>query len=930
MAPTLSFWDCGEFIACANTLGIPHPPGTPFFVVIGRLFIMLGLFKNIAMRTNFISVSSSALTIWVCYLTIVRASQRLPFVSTGTPGLGQIGIRIGALSASLILAFSNTYWFNSVETEVYAAAMLLMMLIIYLAIRWAEDREKGGSDKKLIFLTYLLFLSVSVHLTVFLVVPALFIFFILVDKDKLKDPLFWITWAILFSLAVPFYFMIGMVIPWVDDKAYWIWVHLMIFGALFTGTIVYALRTSNRRNNRLSWTFASIILFVAGLLYALLLRKAIPWMGGEYYWIWMDMMFLGGVFAAGKAYSMSASGGRASHNYSLAFALFLAAIVGYSTHLYIPIRASQHPAINENDPSTISSFESYIERKQYGQESMISRMLYRRGALSHQFGRYQNMGLGGYLWGQYTSISWTGHTDDRKGDFFGTTIDTIIFLLGAFGTLVGLYYALKKYKAHPMLLILMVFIISSVLLCLYLNFSDGTKPDPSNPGNLIPLEVRERDYFYTPAFVIFATMVGMGMAALLYFLGDGLRYTKDNRNNLFKYIGFGVVGVLILLMPLNPAFANYDTHDRSRDYAPADYAWNILQSCKPGAIIFTNGDNDTFPLWYLQEVEHVRQDVRIVNLSLLNTDWYIMQLKHQMGVKMYLDDDQIIWQPVDRRGSIIFYRPVKQFMDPIRKQLRYLTAYQDMKTGQVIRVQDQMIEQIAIANINSVPIYFSSSVPTSNRWTLDNRLIRQGIVMQVDPDTSKPRLDLALSDSLITKVYRYRGLDDIHSWKDENNVGLTTTFPERFSEIADAYKAKGDTATAVNLLWMGIKRIPYYHQDYMDLEDTYHQKGDSAMADSVKTLGTKNLIEACKAWPGIVLYHQFLGVFYYHNNMLPEAQQAYKEAYQLQPDNGIAFRLYRDLTARMGQMPLAQSLMIEWTRRHPEDLEIQNQLNRMR
>jgi tetratricopeptide (TPR) repeat protein len=868
MAPTLSFWDCGEFIASANILGIPHPPGTPFFVVLGRFFIMLGLFKNIAMRTNIISVISSSFTIWIVYLTVVRASQRLPFNSTGTPGLGQIGVRIGALSASLLLAFSNTYWFNAVETEVYGLAMLLMMLLIYLAVRWAEDREKGGSDKKLVFLTYLLFLSVSIHLTVFLVVPALFIFFILVDKEKLKDPLFWITWAILFSLAVPFYFMVGMVIPWVDDKSYWIWIVLMILGTAFTGYMAYRLKSTGGR--------------------------------------------------IGPA------------NYSLAFALFLAAVVGYSTHLYIPIRAAQHPAINENDPSTFSSFESYIERKQYGQESMITRMLYRRGALSHQFGRYQNMGLGGYLWGQYTSITSTGHTDNRKGDFFGTTLDTIIFILGAFGTLVGLYYALRKYKAHPMLLFFMVFIISSVLLCLYLNFSDGTRPDPNSPGNLIPLEVRERDYFYTPAFVIFAVMIGMGMAALLYYLGDGLQYTKDKRNNLFKYVGFSVVGLLIFLMPLNPAFANYYIHDRSRDYAPADYAWNILQSCKPNAIIFTNGDNDTFPLWYLQEVEHVRQDVRIVNLSLLNTDWYILQLKHQMGIKMFLDDDQIIWHEVDRRGSIIYYRPDKQFMDPVRKQLRYLTAYQDAKTGQVIRVQDQMIEQIAIANINDVPIYFSSSVPTSNRWTLDNRLIRQGIVMQVDPDTSKPRLDLPVSDSLITQVYRYRGLDDISSYKDENNVGLTTTFPERFSEVSAGYADRGDTTRSIELLWMGIRRIPYYHQDYMDLEDLYRQTGDTVMADSVKTLGINNLKEACDEWPGIILYHQFLGVFYYHNNMYSDAQEEYRIAYQLQPDNAIAFRLYRDMVARQRNMSLAQSLMIDWTRRHPEDLEIQNQLNRMR
>jgi tetratricopeptide (TPR) repeat protein len=610
--------------------------------------------------------------------------------------------------------------------------------------------------------------------------------------------------------------------------------------------------------------------------------------------------------------------------------LFLVGILGYSTHLYIPIRASLHPSINENDPSSFDSFESYIERKQYGQESMVSRMMYRRGSLAHQFGRYQNMGMGGYLLGQFTAITSTGHTDDGKGETLATTLNIFIMILGAFGTLVALYYVLKRHKMHPMILILMIFLLGSVLLCLYLNFSDGTKPDPNSPGELIPLEVRERDYFYTPAFVVFATMIGVGMAALMYFLGDGLRYAKDNRDNLFRYLAFGAVGTVLLLMPLNPAFANYRGHDRSKDFAPADYAYNILQSCKPNSIIFTNGDNDTFPLWYLQEVERVRNDVRVVNLSLLNTDWYILQLKHQMGIKMNLDDDQITWIPAARRGSIIYYRPARKFMDSVRKTMRYLTAEQDQRSGQVIRVQDQMIEQIAIANINDVPIYFSSSVPNSNRWTLDSRLIRQGIVLQVDPDTTKPRIDLPLADSLVTKVYRYTGLDDINSFKDENNVGLTTTFPERFSELSDAYKAKGDTSRAIEVLRMGIEKIPFYHQNYMDLEDIYNQKGDSANANAVKALGIKNLKAVCDTWSGIILYHQFLGVFYYHNNMLPEALERYKIAYKLQPDNSIAFRLYRDLTARMGNMPQAQALMIDWTRRHPEDMEIQNQLNRMR
>jgi MFS family permease len=853
MAPTLSFWDCGEFIACANVLGVPHPPGTPFFVIIGRFFIELGLFTNIAMRTNFISVLASAATTLLAYLLIIRVSQRLPFVIAGPTWLGQIGIRIGALTGALLMAFSSTFWFNAVETEVYGLAMFLMVLIIYLAVNWADDKEAGGSDRYLILITYLLFLSIGIHLTVFLVVPALFLYFVIIDKNKLKDLAFWITWAILFSVAVPAYFWLGMMIPLIEDNSYWIWVFLMFAGLIYTAVMAF----TDARFARL--------------------RNA---------------------------------------NYSLAFMLFAAAIIGYSTHLYIPIRASQDPAINENDPSSILRFESYLERKQYGQESMISRMFYRRGQLANQFGRHENMGFGGYFWDQYSSTRLNQFSSEDVWDA-GGLLNYLIFGMGIFGLAVGAYYALRRFKLHPILLIFAIFFISSVMMVLYLNFSDGTRGDPNNPGELIQLEVRERDYFFTPAFVTFAIIIGVGAAGLLCLLGSGLRYGRSGRGEKLRYLAFGAASLAILLIPVNPAIANYKSHDRSKDFAPADYAYNILQSCRPNGIIFTNGDNDTFPLWYLQEVEKVRKDVRVVNLSLLNTDWYILQLKYQMGIKVDLEDDQIRWVPAGRRGQIIFYKPEKKYYDKVRKQWRFLAAEQDMRTGQVVRVQDQMIEQIVISNLDSAPIYFSGSVPVSNRWTLNDRMIRQGIVLQVDPDTTKPRLDIPISDSLITLVYRYRGLGDLSAFKDENNVGLTTTFPERFSELASAYTGAGDTARALDVLAISTEKLPFYHQTYMDMQEIYRVKGDSAMADSVMRAGIKNLERACLEWPLVILYHQFLGVLYFQNNMLE------------QRNNPIAFRLYRDLSYHMRKTEQAYQIMLDWSRRHPEDLEVRNMLNRM-
>ena len=870
MAPTLSFWDCGEFISAANILGNPHPPGTPFFVVIGRLFIIFGFFENIAERTNIISVLSSSVTALVAYMLVVRVCRRLPFAGTSSPLLGRIGIKIGAFSSSLIMAFSSTFWFNAVETEVYGLSMLVMMLTIYLAVKWADEKETGGSDRLMIFITYLLFLSIGIHLTGFLVVPAFVLFFALVDREKMRDPLYWITWAILFSIAVPFYFFVGMIIPVVQDNSYVIWVFLMLAGLLFTGYMAYR-------------------------------RK-----------------------------SMSSPGGRL--NYGLAFALFFVAILGYSNHVYIPIRAVQKPIINENDPSTLSRFVDFLERKQYGQESMITRMFYRRGQLSNQFGRHENMGFGGYFWDQYAS------------DIAGGLLRYLLFGLGIWGIVWGAYFVLKRQQFHPTLLLFAIFILGSVMLVLYINFSDGTRPDPTNPNSAIQLEVRERDYFFTPGFIMFAVIIGTGMSSLLYLLGGGMKFGDTGQTKIVRYSAFGVLGLIFMLIPLNTISANYKGHDRSKDYVPVDYAYNILQSCEPNSILFTNGDNDTFPLWYIQEVEQVRKDVRVVNLSLLNTDWYILQLKYQMDINVELEDDQISWIPVDRRGSIIYYRPEKKFFDKRRKSMRFLTPEPDPLTGRFMRVQDQMIEQILISN-RDVPIYFSGSVPVSNRWTVNEGLIRQGIVLRFDPDTSKARYDIAVADSLLKNVYRYRGLKDLEAFKDDNNVGLTTTFPERFCELAGMQKAAGDTTASLKTLWEAVEIVPYYHQIYLDLHQTYSVMGDQQMVDSVKAVGMSKLEEAAQKWPNIILYQQFMGVLSYSYGMLDTAHLYYTKAFELQPNNALAFRLLRDLTIQLYQQTQAEamttgseeakekalllkeeknSIMDDWSRRHPEDIDARN------
>lgn len=822
MAPTVSFWDCGEFIACSYILGVPHPPGTPLFILIGKFFMLLGIMPTPAQNTNFVSVLAGAATVVLAYLLIIRIAA---IVVKPQTLLGRLGICIGGLSGSLVMAFSSTFWFNTVETEVYSLATFLTLMIPFIAIKWAEKKASGGNDLALVAISYLLFLSIGIHLTVFLITPALIIYFVLVDTSKLKDWRFWVCWGILFSIAMPLHFFVFVLFPELNSYP------------------------------TLTW-LAMVLVYAAICLIAFLKTS-----------------------------------GKTQAAWGLCLALLVAALAGFSTHLYIPIRAAQNPAINENNPSTLNRFEDYMARKQYGQESMVTRMFKRRGSFAHQFGAYPHMGFWGYFRDQYNNADWG-------------ILRYLPFIVG----LLGIYWSIKRNFKNG-ILITLIFLIASLGLILYLNFSDGTRGDH--------LEVRDRDYFWTQGFMIYAILIGIGLAVILGKITDWLKGRIGNA----AYAVYAATAVIVILLPIDTASYHWRTHDRTGDYMPPDYAYNILNSCEKDGILFTNGDNDTFPLWYLQEVEGVRKDVRVVNLSLLNTDWYIYQLKHFMNVPVDLEDEQILWKPFDRRGQVIIYRPTKPYYDPIRGINRYLAPFQDSKSGNVIRVQDQMIERIVWANKWKYPVYFSTSVPTSNRWILSDYTLRKGMVLQILPEKPNPAIDAEATTSFLYDMYRYRGVSDLGIYKDENNVGLTTTYPERFVDLAKHYLDTGDTAKAKQIYWDCVEKFPYYYQTFVDLHMLY---SDSAYADSARiayTIGVENLERAVKVWPEITLYRQFLGVVHFANRNYEKAIEAYEAALRLDPSSSLTFRFLLQLYTATNKKDKGRQLLTWWMGHHPEDME---------
>ncbi len=685
MAPTASFWDCGEFIACSYILGVPHPPGTPLFILLGRVFTLIPLFGQIAARVNLISVLTSALSVWLCCLLIVKLVNY--WQKEGQSLWMKVGKYVGAVAGSLFLAFSDTFWSNAVEAEVYGASMFLMLLILYLGLLWMDRRGTAKGDRLLTLIAYLGLLSTGIHMTVFVIMPAIFLLVVLVDRQKLLDWRFWIT----------------------------------------------------------------------GLVLALVMHSVTPFL--VFMGAWLFLSFLLMQFSSKRKV------------WALSFLIIALGMIGYSTQLYIPIRSSLNPAIDENDPSDWQSFKAFLERKQYGAQSMIARMFYRRGSLGNQFGAKERMGFWGFFREQFM---------DKK-----------LWFIPVFLGLLGIWEQIRRRKREGTVLLFLV-LACTVGLVLYMNFADGTKPDPLT-GEIIHIEVRDRDYFFTPGFMFFALAMGLGISALLANLGSWLQTKKQVLARPF----IGVLSLIILGLAVLPINRGLHSHNnRSGNYLPYDYAWNLLNSCDKDAILFTNGDNDTFPLWFLQSVEKIRQDVRVVNLSLINTNWYIKQMKHQWGVPISFTDREI-----DR--------------------LRF-TRTED---GKVSRIQDQMIDNILEVNNWEYPVYFAVTVSSENKIykgnPIDEHLRMEGMAYRVVKETGDLMVEPEIMRDKLFNVFRFRGVKDPKVHKDENDKRLLANYTSCFLALADTLRRAKQYDEAIQVAAKVSELLPTDWRPYAYLMQLY-------------------------------------------------------------------------------------------------------------
>jgi hypothetical protein len=854
--PSVSFWDCGEFIAASYYMQVPHPPGTPFFLILGNVFAKIPFFENIGFKINLISVLSSALSVFFLYLVAVklinnfkgkRPDNMLDAVATYTAAA------IGAFS----LCFSDTFWFNGVEAEVYAFSTLLVALITYLILRWMERADKPDSEKYILGIAYLVGLSTGVHLmSVLTVVPVVMVIFFrkyMEDEENLKKT------AYIFMIHAGIILLISL-IWWstettasapsgeqYQDFDTKFKLMALVISALIA--IIYRKKIFTKNSFYMPIIIGGIALFATYPGIVKVLPSIMTAIGEENIVI---EIFLFVLILAMLAYAVHYSVKTKKPTLHMIFMSAIFILVGFTTFSLVIIRANQNPPMNENEPTTFPALEKYLNREQYGDFPTFKR---RFSSEPHQQGVYTNYNSDldffySYQMNHMMTRYWLWNYAGREGwvqddganiapfNFIGNIIGRVIsvnfegkvayslfgipFLLGLF----GIYHHFKRdWKMAAIFMIM--FILLGYLTAFYQN---QQQPQP-----------RERDYFYVGAFFVFSIWIAIGVRGLVDIA------QKKIKDSSFK--NTAVIGILIvtfILVPVRMLQANYFTHDRSRNWVPWDYSYNILQSAATGAILFTNGDNDTFPLWYLQDVEGVRRDVKVVNLSLVNTPWYIKQMKNNdpygVGlVKIRMNETQIDqlrpiqWEPIDVTISTPQPSAYNSLEDIYSKYA--ISDSSVMKIGtltwkmpntltfgniKAVRVQDIMVKEIVEANNWERPIYFAVTCSDDSKIGLQDYLKMEGMAFRLVPEKRTPgrefvneeilKLQLAGSTNANKNYqpgFRYTGLNDPSIFFDNNHTRMVQNYRNGFMRLAVHYRSTGDNAAVIKTLDDMNEKLPY-------------------------------------------------------------------------------------------------------------------------
>ena len=780
LEPTVSAWDCGEYISTSVKLEVGHPPGAPLFQMLGAFFTMFTSdLTEIAKMVNFMSALASAFTILFMFWTITNLAKKLA-LKTGDFNEGKyIAILGSSLVGSLAYTFSDSFWFSAVEGEVYAMSSFLMALLFWLGLKWESVLHEPRGNKWLIIISFVVGLSFGVHILSLLVIPAIVMLYFFKTYKNIN----------LKSTAV------ATVIS--------VFVLILVFKFIFPFT--------------LKFFSASELFFINSV--------GLPYNSGSI----IAAIILIVLFYFGLNYTRKNN--KVTANTLILSLLFI--MIGFSSWMMLPIRANANTTINENNPSSARELLAYYEREQYGDANVFYDTYYSNkynddldannptrddkpkyekkdgkyvivnvyeGILRNYSDKHKGFiprmvnpasekmykaiaGIPanskrrptfaenikfmasfqfGYMYGRYFMWNFVGRQNDTQGrlDIFnGNWLSGIDFIdearLGSQDKLpsqvlenkgrnkyyflplilgiIGLLYQIKWDKENFFTLFLF-FAFTGLAIIFY------TNPKPFEP--------RERDYAVVGSFYIFAIWIGFGVLAI---------YEKLKNFGPQKVIAIAITFISFIAVPTLMAVENWDDHDRSNRYTTHLNAQAYLESCDPNAIMFTIGDNDTFPLWYMQEVEGIRTDVKLVNTSLFQTDWYIDQMKRATydaaPIPSKLTHDEYKYGSLDVAYSYYSEELYPQLHDSVLDLDTYLKWIRsDSKKTFYDLDDDGNPEKMLPTNRIRIPV---------NK----ENVLKYGIVAQKDADKIVPYIDITVDRALAKNTLLMLDILNNFDWK---------------------------------------------------------------------------------------------------------------------------------------------------------------------
>ncbi len=887
LEPTVSFWDCGEFILSAFKLQVGHPPGAPLFLMMGRVATLFafGDTSRVALMMNALSALCSAFAILFLFWTITHLVRRVftlssPLENKQIPAILGSGI-IGALAYT----FSDTFWFSAVEGELYALSSLVTGLVFWAMLKWEEEADQPRSGRWIILIAYIMGLGLGIHRLNLLVLPVLvFVFYFRKYEVTVRGVI--IT---LLVSVVMLWFMVFFLMPGIPEAAGWLELlfvntfglpynsGLMVFIVLLFGALVYGIWYSMQKNRIiLNHVFTAILVVMIGYSsYAMIMIRSSARPP-------MNQNNPSDIFSLSYYINMKQYGSSPKlfgNYYSAPVVGIERVIAGYNkvNGKYEPYYRPEYeysekfvtvfPRMYSSDPDHKQAYEYWgqVKGRKYstGQETIVCPTF---GENLRYFFRYQI----GYMYLRYFMWNFAGRQNDIQGNgnpIHGNWISGINFIdearLGKLDKLppdlknnpgynryfllpfligmAGLFWQYKRNNTG-FWLVMAFFLMTGAAIILYLN--------------QYPNQPRERDYAYAGSFYAFAIWIGMGFM----FMYEQLQRFLNER-----YSAALTFTVLLFAAPVLMASQNWDDHDRSGRYTARDIGSNYLNSTAQNSILFTYGDNDSFPVWYVQDVEQVRTDVRVANLSYIQAGWYIEMMRQKAfdsdpmplslpsekyieGKREQLPVNSRVDKPVELKQIVEFAG-----MDDDRYKIdysgrgdymNYLPANKfllDVDTAQIIAngtvkpyyrenivspliwdytESDAFKGDLAIMDMLSTnnwkrPVYYSTTVPSSQYKGLEKYFIQEGLAYRVVPVKTETRekgefgmIDPhVMYDNMMNK-FKWGNAGDPDVYLDENNRRMFSNFRRVFASLSMELLAKGDTVRALEAAHRGLEIVP--------------------------------------------------------------------------------------------------------------------------